>query len=105
MADGVVVKHALLFSLQKKEEKYFPNLQRTLNDYFGTDGIDLDWEYPAISGFPGHLMDREDKPHFTALVKQLRKKFGRKNEISFAAGGFSTYIDSSIDWKKSNAVN
>ena len=68
--------------------------------YFGTDGIDLDWEYPAIPGFPGHAYSPADKPNFTALIKQLRRKLGKKKEISFAAGGFTSFIDSSVEWKK-----
>ena len=28
----------------------------------------------AIAGFPGHAYSPEDKPNFTALIKQLRKK-------------------------------
>ena len=68
--------------------------------YFGTDGIDLDWEYPVIPGFPGHAYSLADKPNFTALIIQLRKKLGKKKEISFAAGGFTSYIDSSVEWKK-----
>ncbi|HET7115907.1 MAG TPA: glycoside hydrolase family 18 protein [Hanamia sp.] len=84
----------------KKGRKTFAKSAKHLNDYFGTNGIDLDWEYPVIEGFPGHPHSLDDKDNFTALVKQLRKKLGKQNEISFAAGGFSSYIDSSINWKK-----
>lgn len=69
-----------------------------LNQYFGTDGLDLDWEYPAIEGMPGHPFKAEDKPNFTALVRSLRETLGSKYELSFAAGGFSKFIDESVDW-------
>ena len=49
--------------------------------YFGTDGIDLDWEYPVIPGFPGHTYSLADKPNFTALIIQLRKKLGKKRRL------------------------
>ncbi len=84
----------------KKGRREFARSVRDLNEYFGTDGIDLDWEYPTIEGFPGHAYSPEDKPGFTALVKQLRRKLGKQNEISFAAGGFAKFIDSSVEWKK-----
>jgi chitinase len=84
----------------KKGRRIFVKSAKQLNDYFGTDGIDLDWEYPAIAGFPGHEYAPEDKPNFTLLIKQLRRKLGKKMEISFAAGGFDTFIDSSVEWKK-----
>lgn len=72
---------------------------KELNDFFDTDGIDLDWEYPAVQGYPGHAFKPEDKQNFTALVIALRKSLGNKNEISFAAGGFQKFIDDAIDWK------
>ncbi len=84
----------------KKSRKIFAKTTKELTDYFGTDGIDLDWEYPVIEGFPGHPYSLADKDNFTAVVKLLRKTLGKKQEISFAAGGFSTYIDSSINWKR-----
>ncbi|MEP6948066.1 MAG: glycosyl hydrolase family 18 protein [Ginsengibacter sp.] len=80
--------------------RIFARSVKQLGKYFGTDGIDMDWEYPVISGFPGHTYSLADKPNFTALILQLRKKLGNKKEISFAAGGFSSYIDSSVEWKK-----
>lgn len=71
-----------------------------LCNYFKADGIDLDWEYPAIEGYPGHAYIGEDRPNFTALVKTLRQTLGKKLEISFAAGGFRKFFDESIDWKE-----
>src|SRR5260221_3151326 len=73
---------------------------RELTDYFHTDGLDLDWEYPALENVPGYPYTPEDKDHFTALIKLLRKELGRKKEISFAAGGFTDYLKTSIDWKE-----
>ena len=70
-----------------------------LNKYFKTDGIDLDWEYPAIEGYPKHSYKNEDRENFSALIKVLREKMGRHYEISFAAGGFKKYLDESVDWK------
>lgn len=84
----------------RKGRKEFTRSVKELLAYFNADGIDLDWEYPAIEGYPGHTFKPEDKPNFTALVKKLRKKLGRQKLISFAAGGFTAFLEQSIDWKK-----
>ncbi len=83
-----------------KGRKEFATSVKQLSDYFKTDGIDLDWEYPAIKGVPGHTYRVEDRTNFTSLLKELRTTNGKQFEISFAAGGFTTYIDSSIEWKE-----
>ena len=67
---------------------------------YGTDGIDLDWEYPAVQGYPDHAYKPEDKPNFTALVKELRNTLGSKYEITFAAGGFQEFLDDAVEWKE-----
>ncbi|HET9487436.1 MAG TPA: glycosyl hydrolase family 18 protein, partial [Chryseosolibacter sp.] len=69
-----------------------------LSRHFRTDGIDLDWEYPAIEGYPGHPYKPEDKRNFTALVQQLRKTLGRNYELSFAVGGFLKALEETTDW-------
>lgn len=78
--------------------KEFAASVKELNDYFKTDGIDLDWEYPGIPGHPGHPWKPEDKPNFTELVKDLRAALGEKNEISFAAGGFPQFLEEAVEW-------
>lgn len=78
----------------------FAKSVKEVNDYFMTDGIDLDWEYPAIEGYPGHKYQSSDRGNFTALVKSLRSVLGDRHEISFAAGGFNDFLKRSIDWKE-----
>lgn len=85
------------FQTEEARKEFAASVKKLLN-YFDADGLDLDWEYPTIPGPPGHAYSLKDKDNFTDLVKILRKKLGRKKEISFAAGGFSRYIDESIDW-------
>ena len=78
----------------------FARSARELSDYFHTDGIDLDWEYPALENVPGYPYAPQDKDNFTAVVRLLRKTLDRKAEISFAAGGFTSFLQTSIDWKQ-----
>ena len=87
-----------VFGTAKGREDFVQSV-KSLTDYFGSDGIDLDWEYPTIEGFPGHRFVPEDKQNFTELVRLLRKELGKKSTITFAAGGFQKFIDQSVDWK------
>lgn len=80
--------------------KEFARSTKEIIRYFGADGIDLDWEYPAIAGYPGHKFKPEDKKNFTKLVKRLRKTLGPDRELSFAAGVSKRFFDNSVDWKK-----
>ena len=67
---------------------------------FQADGLDLDWEYPGIEGCPEHPWKAADRPHFSALVAELRRVLGQGYEISFAAGGFDSYFEQSVEWAK-----
>lgn len=80
--------------------KEFSQSVLELSQQYGTDGIDLDWEYPAVEGYPDHAFKPEDKPNFTSLVKELRKALGTQYEISFAAGGFQKFLDEAVEWKE-----
>ncbi len=84
----------------RKGRSEFAQSVKEITNYFKADGIDIDWEYPALKGFPGHRFSAKDRSNFTALVKELRKVNGPGFEISFAAGGFTEYIETSIEWNK-----
>jgi chitinase len=67
------------------------------NNYFLTDGVDLDWEFPSMAAFPGHVFRAEDKLNFNLLVRALRNNLGEKMEISVICAGFSPYLEGSLD--------
>jgi chitinase len=78
--------------------KEFAASLKELSDYFKTDGFDLDWEYPVIPGPPGHPYRDEDRDNVTLLMKEIRQACGDDFETSIAAGGFTTFIEQSLDW-------
>ena len=88
-----------VFNTESGREDFALSTAHIIEQY-NADGIDLDWEYPAISGFPGHTYRPEDKDNFTDLVIRLRKYMNKGDILSFAAGGFDRFFDNSIDWEK-----
>ncbi|MEL6719658.1 MAG: glycoside hydrolase family 18 protein [Bacteroidota bacterium] len=85
---------------EEEGRQIFSQSVKDLMETYNADGIDLDWEYPGIEGYPEHAYLPEDKPNFTALVQSLRTTLGEEAILSFAAGGFKKYFDHSIEWKK-----
>ena len=67
-------------------------------DRYKLDGLDVDWEYPGMTG-NGNRFRPEDKRNFTLVLKELRARFnveqrklGRPLLLSFAAGSSSEFI-------------
>jgi chitinase len=63
------------------------------------DGLDVDWEYPGLSG-AGNPFRKEDKRNFTLLLKELRGRFTRQSTatnrrlyVTIAAGASGEYLD------------
>jgi chitinase len=82
----------------EEHRKNFAKTTVALFKQYGIDGLDLDWEYPAIEGYPGHKYDAADRDNFTKLIKTLRTEMGNNYLLSFAAGGFIKYLEQSVDW-------
>lgn len=88
-----------VFSTHPGRNEFAASAKELLVKY-RADGLDLDWEYPAIEGPPGHAYSPEDRQNFTFLIQALRKTFGDQYELSFAAGGFTEFLENSVEWKK-----
>lgn len=74
-------------------EKFIGSAMAFIEKY-GFDGLDLDWEYPALPG-AGNTCRPEDTRNFTLLLRECRaalegleKKNGRKYLLTMAAGAF-----------------
>ena len=84
----------------KKARTEFAISTADIIESFNADGIDLDWEYPGISGYPGHSYKLEDRENFTDLIIQLRKYMKKDHILSFAAGASYRFFENSIEWDK-----
>lgn len=63
------------------------------NKKYDLDGIDMDWEYPAIPA-AGTGARPEDKQNFTLLMKELREALdtlNREQTLTFASAGWKPY--------------
>lgn len=86
-----------VFSKEKNRKVFAKSVLKILKIY-GADGIDLDWEYPAIEGYPGHGFKPEDKHNFTLLIQTLREVLGDEYQLSFAAGAHLEFLQNSVEW-------
>ncbi|MCZ4243983.1 glycoside hydrolase family 18 protein [Pedobacter punctiformis] len=66
---------------------------------YNLDGVDIDWEYPAIAGEQGNVFRPEDKQNFTFMLKELRLELDSleqlhkaKKMLTIAVGGFTNFI-------------
>lgn len=88
-----------VFNTETGRQEFAQSVLQLFKDY-NADGLDLDWEYPALESVPGHQYLPEDRENFTYLVKTLRETVGPAYELSFAAGGFRDFLTKSVEWNK-----
>ena len=67
-------------------------------DRYKLDGLDIDWEYPGMTG-AGNRFRSEDKRNYTLILQELRTRFNREQSrlgrpllLSVAAGASSEFI-------------
>ena len=86
------------FSTEAGREEFAKSMNET-HKFFGTDGLDLDWEFPNIEHFPGQIYSPADKKNYTELVKTV-KKFNPDKELSFAAGAHVGIFEEVVEWEE-----
>lgn len=65
---------------------------------YNLDGLDVDWEYPAMAGLTNHFRP-QDRQNYTLLLSELRARFDQEQKrlhhrlyLSIAVGGESDFI-------------
>lgn len=80
-------------------ETFAESAVNIMRDY-NLDGVDIDWEYPAMEGDVGNIYRPEDKQNYTLVFEVLRKKLDVLSEttkksylLTTAVGGSQSFID------------
>lgn len=67
---------------------------------YDLDGVDIDWEYPAMRGEEGNIYRPEDKQNFTLMFREIRAELdklseetGKKYLLTAAVGGSRSFVD------------
>ena len=67
---------------------------------YNLDGVDIDWEYPAMRGEEGNVYRPEDKQNFTLMFREIRAELdkleaerGRKYLLTAAVGGSKSFVN------------
>jgi chitinase len=82
-------------ALTEESRTKFINSAAEFIKKYQLDGMDMDWEYPGISG-AGTMARSEDTQNFTALMKGLREMldtFDSPKVLTFASAGWKRYYD------------
>lgn len=76
----------------KKKRKAFVGSVKSIIDSLHLDGVDLDWEFPTTEA-GGHTAAPDDDSNYVKVVKDLRKKLGKRKWISFYSNNSANFID------------
>jgi chitinase len=87
-----------VFSTEKGRVDFAASVLQLLKSCHA-DGIDIDWEFPALPAYPGHPWSPSDRENLTRLLVTLKRTIGPEREVSLTAAGFSPYLEASVDWK------
>lgn len=82
-------------ALTEESRTTFIQSARNFIEKYQLDGMDMDWEYPGISG-AGTKARPEDTENFTQLMKGLRQMldtFDSPKILTFASAGWERYYD------------
>lgn len=80
---------------EESRQKFVKSAMAFIEKY-QLDGMDMDWEYPGISGAGTKSRPDVDKENFTAIMKLLREeldKLGRPQTLTFASAGWERYYN------------
>lgn len=86
--------------LTPEGQKTFAKSAVGIMNKYSLDGVDIDWEYPAMEGDTGNVFRPEDKQNYTLMfaairaeLDELEKASDKKYLLTTAVGGSQKFID------------
>lgn len=86
--------------LTSSSRKLFAKSSVDIVRQFDLDGVDIDWEYPAMRGEEGNVYRPEDKQNFTLMFREIRTELdkleaekGKKYLLTAAVGGSKSFVN------------
>jgi chitinase len=86
-------------ALTKRSRTLFIESAVKFVNKYNLDGLDIDWEYPGMTGNNNRFRP-EDKQNYTLLLKELRQQFNREGKklhrhlvISIATGASTDFLE------------
>jgi chitinase len=85
--------------LTDSSRKIFAKSSVDIIKKYNLDGVDIDWEYPAMPGEEGNIYRPVDKQNYTTMFEEIRKELnifekesGNKKLLTTAVGGYIDYV-------------
>lgn len=89
--------------LTPSSRKLFAKSSVDIIKQYKLDGVDIDWEYPAMRGEEDNVYRPEDKQNFTLMFKEIRSELdkleaetGRKYLLTTAVGGSKSFVNNTV---------
>jgi chitinase len=86
--------------LTEASRKKFAQTSVAIIKKYKLDGVDIDWEYPAMPGEEDNVYRPEDKQNYTLMFKAIREELNalekqtkKKYLLTTAVGGYHEYIE------------
>jgi chitinase len=84
--------------LTEQSRKVFIDSAVVFIEKYDLDGLDIDWEYPAMQGATNHFRP-EDTKNYTTVLRELRERFNQEEKklhrplyLSIATGGEQSFL-------------
>jgi len=98
--------------LTETSRKIFAKSSVDIIKKYKLDGVDIDWEYPALPGEEGNKFRPEDKQNYTLMFKEIRseldlldKETGKPKLLTTAVAGWVEFLNATEMSKAQQYLN
>lgn len=91
--------------LTPERQQIFAQSAVDIMNKYNLDGIDIDWEYPAMEGDVGNIFRPEDKQNYTLMFAAIREKLDALEQETDKKYLLTTAVGGSLDFIKNTEMD